>query len=57
MQDMAKLPAHWRAADPEERSTPAVSLVFELLVPRLGYKDRSIINDGQWGVARKPGDE
>ena len=57
MQDMAQLPAHWRAADPEERSTPAVSLVFELLVPRLGYTDRHVINDGQWGVARKSGDE
>jgi len=57
MQDMAKLPAHWRAADPDERSTPAVGLVFELLVPHLGYTDRRIINDGQWGVARKPGDE
>jgi predicted O-methyltransferase YrrM len=57
MQDMAKLPAHWRAADPEERSTPAVNLVFELLVPHLGYTDRYVTNDGQWGVARKTGDE
>ena len=57
MQGRTEMPVHWRDADSEERSTPAVKLVFDLLVPHLGYTDRHIVNEGQWGIARKPLDE
>ena len=57
MQNRTEVPEHWRAVDSEERSTPAVKLVFDLLVPHLGYTDKHIVNDGQWGIARKPLDE
>jgi len=53
---MAKEPAHWRQASADERATPAVRMVFDILVPRLGYTDLHIINNGRWGLARKPGD-
>jgi predicted O-methyltransferase YrrM len=54
MQHTAKPPRHWRALGADERATPAVQLVFDLLVPHLRYTDRKIVNNGQWGVARKP---
>ncbi len=54
MQAITKVPEHWRAVGPEERSTPAVRLVFDSLVPHFGYTERRIINEGQWGIARKP---
>ena len=54
MRDVPKVPKHWLACSPDERATPAVQLTFDLLVPHLGYTDRRIINDGQWGIARKP---
>src|SRR5690606_15735400 len=54
MQSMEKVPKHWLACSPDERVTPAVRLVFDLLVPHLGYTDMHVINRGQWGVARKP---
>jgi hypothetical protein len=57
MQNKTEVPMHWRAVDSDEGSTPAVKLVFDLLVPHLGYTDRHIVNDGQWGIARKPLDE
>ena len=56
-QDMVEVPSHWSAVDSDESSTPAVKLVFDTLVPHLGYTDSRIVNDGQWGVARKPIDE
>lgn len=52
--DMAKVPAHWLACSPDERVTPAVQLVFDLLVPHLGYTDVRTANNGEWGIARKP---
>ncbi len=57
MQNKTEVPMHWRAVDSDEGSTPAVKLVFDLLVPHLGYTDIRIINEGQWGIARKPLDE
>ncbi|MCZ6887541.1 MAG: hypothetical protein O7H39_03520, partial [Gammaproteobacteria bacterium] len=54
MKERPNPPRVWRACSPDERSTPAVKLVFDLLVPHLGYTDRSIVNDGRWGIARKP---
>lgn len=51
---MAKVPSHWLACSPDERATPAVQLVFDLLVPHLGYTDIRIANSGEWGIARKP---
>jgi predicted O-methyltransferase YrrM len=52
--DMARVPNHWLACSPDERTTPAVQLVFDLLVPHLGYTDVRTANSGEWGVARKP---
>lgn len=49
-----KVPRYWRNVSPDERSAPAVQLVFDLLVPHLGYTDRAVINRGRWGLARKP---
>jgi predicted O-methyltransferase YrrM len=57
MQNRANPPRHWRACSPDERATPAVKLVFDLLVPHLGYSDMRIVNDGRWGMARKPLDD
>lgn len=54
MANRATAPHHWRAASPDERSTPAVKMTFDLLVPHLGYTNRRIINNGRWGIARKP---
>jgi predicted O-methyltransferase YrrM len=50
-------PKRWRTYSQDERGTPAVKLVFDLLVPHLGYTDKRIVNSGQWGIARKPMDE
>jgi hypothetical protein len=49
-----KMPAHWRACSADERVTPGVQLVFDLLVPHLGYTDARTVNEGRWGMARKP---
>ena len=54
--EMKNVPEHWLACSAEERATPAVQLVFDLLVPHLGYTERRIVNRGQWGIARKPVD-
>ena len=54
LQDRKKVPRHWRACGAEERATPAVQLVFDLLVPHLGYTDKQTTYGGQWGIARKP---
>ncbi len=50
-------PKHFRKFSQDERAAPAIKLVFDLLVPHLGYTDRRILNRGQWGIARKPLDE
>jgi predicted O-methyltransferase YrrM len=49
-----RVPKVWRTFSPDERTAPAVKLVFDLLVPHLGYTNKRILNDGQWGIARKP---
>lgn len=49
-----KVPAHWRKCSAEEQATPAVQMVFDLLVPHLGYTKLQTVNGGQWGVAQKP---
>lgn len=54
IRDRPKVPKQWRSFSPDELSAPAVSLVFELLVPHLGYTDQAVINRGRWGLARKP---
>lgn len=54
MREQARTPKHWRTFSTDERRTPAVQLVFDLLVPHLGYTDLHTINGGWWGVARKP---
>jgi predicted O-methyltransferase YrrM len=54
MEGRAKSPRHWVACSPDERATPAVKLVMELLVPHLGYTDTRTANNGRWGIARKP---
>jgi predicted O-methyltransferase YrrM len=50
----ANPPRRWLTFSPDERDTPAVRLVFDQLVPHLGYTDMRIVNDGRWGIARKP---
>jgi predicted O-methyltransferase YrrM len=57
MQNRSTVPEHWLALSAEERATPAVKLVFDLLVPHLGYTDLRTANGGQWGIAHKPLDE
>lgn len=54
MQHRTNVPKHWRNFGPDERTAPAVRLVYDLLVPHLGYTDRAVINHGRWGLARKP---
>jgi predicted O-methyltransferase YrrM len=54
MRDQPKPPRGWRMCSPDERSTPAVGLVFDLLVPHLGYTGKRTANHGQWGIAQKP---
>jgi predicted O-methyltransferase YrrM len=54
MKDRPVPPRQWRACSADEQATPGVKLVFDLLVPHLGYTDRSVINGGRWGIARKP---
>lgn len=54
MRNRDNMPRPWRACSPDERATPAVKLVFDTLVPHLRYTDRRTMNDGRWGVARKP---
>ena len=49
-----KPPPHWLACSADEQATPAVTLVFDNLVPHLGYTNRHSANDGRWGIARKP---
>ena len=54
MKEIEEPPRHWLALGADERTTPAVKLVFDLLVPHLGYTDRRTMNNGEWGAARKP---
>ena len=54
MKKRSSVPRPWKNMGADERSTPAVKLVFDLLAPHLGYTNRRTINGGQWGVARKP---
>ena len=52
--DLAKAPRSWRACSEDERATPGVKMVFDLLVPHLGYTDMRTAKNGWWGIARKP---
>lgn len=54
MQAHGKPTKRLRQATEDERTTPAVGLVFDLLVPHLGYTDLKTVHDGWWGIARKP---
>lgn len=54
MKGRSNVPKLWKTFGPNERAAPAVKLVFDLLVPHLGYTNRRTINGGQWGIARKP---
>lgn len=54
VRNQSSVPKQWRACSTDERATPAVQLVFDLLVPHLGYTDLRVANDGRWGIARKP---
>ena len=51
---MDKVPRHWLACSKDEQNAPAVSMVYELLVPHLGYEKVAMANNGRWGIARKP---
>ncbi len=51
---MTRVPQHWLDCSADEQAAPAVKMVFDLLAPHLGYTDQRAINNGQWGIARKP---
>jgi hypothetical protein len=51
-----KAPKGWMARSADERATAPVRMVFDTLVHEFGYENRHVINDGWWGVARKPVD-
>jgi hypothetical protein len=51
---LTRVPRHWRTCSTDEQSTPGVQMVFDLLVPHLGYTGRRTLNRGRWGIARKP---
>jgi predicted O-methyltransferase YrrM len=54
VKDRAKMPRSWRACSEDERATAGVKMVFDLLVPHLGYTDMRTAKNGWWGIARKP---
>lgn len=54
IRDRRKVPRSWRACSKDEQAVPAVKMVFDLLVPHLGYTERATANSGWWGIARKP---
>ena len=45
----------YRKYGADERTTPAVRLVFETLVKDFGYRNMSEVSEFSWGVAQKPG--
>jgi predicted O-methyltransferase YrrM len=49
-----KVPRSWRACSKDEKATAGVKMVFDLLVPHLGYTDMRTAKNGWWGIARKP---
>lgn len=52
--DLDGAPKSWRRIPAEERAEPAVRLVFDSLVPHLGYRNRRAVLNGSWGLAQKP---
>lgn len=54
MKDRENSPRQWLACDEEEQATPAIQMVFDYLVPHLGYTNLRIANNGWWGIAQKP---
>jgi len=50
------LPKRWRMASEDEITAPGVGMVFDILVPHLGYTDLQTVQNGWWGIARKPFD-
>ncbi len=49
-----RVPSSWSRCSADERATPGVKLVFDTIVPHLGYTERRTARDGLWGIARKP---
>jgi len=45
----------YRKYGADERTTPAVRLVFETLVREFGYRNIREVGEFSWGVAQKPG--
>src|SRR5690606_21274764 len=54
LRDERKPPKTWRIAGEDERKAAGVGMVFDLLVPHLGYTDLRTAHHGWWGIARKP---
>lgn len=44
----------WRDYSSDEKATPAVRMVFDMIAPRLGYSEHQIVRTLSWGIARKP---
>ena len=49
-----KIPKMWQACSKDEKAAAAVRMVFDLLVPHLGYTEMTTAKSGWWGIARKP---
>jgi predicted O-methyltransferase YrrM len=54
MKQHGTAPKTWMARSEDERAAAPVKMVFETLVPRLGYTDLHTLYGGWWGAARKP---
>jgi predicted O-methyltransferase YrrM len=54
MERSSAVPSSWRGFTEDERAEPAVKIVFDMLVPRLGYVNLHTAQRGWWGIAQKP---
>lgn len=54
MKNRPKVPRSWRACSEDEQTASGVKMVFDMLVPHLGYTDLETAKNGWWGIARKP---
>jgi predicted O-methyltransferase YrrM len=54
MRQTRNAPKTWTARSADERAAAPVRMVFETLVPELGYTELGTLYGGWWGIARKP---
>lgn len=46
----------WKGYSEEEKTAPAVRMVFDTLVPGFGYTNLQVVKRFKWGIAQKPSD-